>query len=117
MSAASERIKKLRLNRHESQQVVADAIGITRASYARIEDGSRGLTNAKIVALAKYFNVSSDYILGLSDAPMPNLSWELMCEYTGLSGEALKSLHCNADIAMIINDLLVRHFNRKELFR
>lgn len=62
-----ERLKQLRLERNESQAKVAKAINCSQSMIARWEKSECEPTETAIVNTAKYFDVSSDYLLGLSD--------------------------------------------------
>jgi transcriptional regulator with XRE-family HTH domain len=62
-----ERIKFLREERGFTQEDVSKALNYTRQAIAYYEQG-RTLPNAdKIKTLCKFFNVSSDYLIGLSN--------------------------------------------------
>ncbi len=61
------RIKELREDNDLTQQQVADKIGITQRKYSYIETGTQQLTDEILVKLAKFYNVTTDYILRLSD--------------------------------------------------
>ena len=63
----NETLRKLRENRHLQVADVANAIGISRQGYNNYETGSRNPSLDTIVKLAKFYNVSTDYILGVSD--------------------------------------------------
>lgn len=63
-----DRIKKLRERKGISQQQLADILRVGRETVARWENGTRDLKTAAIIDLAKYFNVTSDYLLGLSNS-------------------------------------------------
>lgn len=54
-----------------SQQSVADAIGITQRKYSYIETEVQPLTDELIVKLARFYGVSTDYLLRLTDNPKP----------------------------------------------
>ena len=54
-----------------SQQRVADAIGITQRKYSYIETEVQPLTDELIVKLARFYGVSADYLLRLTDNPKP----------------------------------------------
>ena len=62
-----ERLLALREERKETQQQLADAIGITRQSLSRYETNERTPNIDLIYNIAKHYNVSSDYLLGLSE--------------------------------------------------
>jgi len=61
------RIKDLREDRDLTQTQVAKAIGITQRKYSYIETGTQQLTDEILIKLAKFYGVSVDYILKLSD--------------------------------------------------
>lgn len=61
------RIKDLREDRDLTQTQVAKAIGITQRKYSYIETGTQQLTDEILVKLAKFYGVTVDYILKLSD--------------------------------------------------
>ena len=61
------RIKDLRIDSDLTQTDVANALGITQRKYSYIETEIQPLTDEVICKLAKFYNVSADYILYLSD--------------------------------------------------
>ena len=65
----SQRIKELRIGHGLSQEALGDIIGISKPAVSDIERMRRTTTIEKLAELASYFNVSSDYLLGLSDDP------------------------------------------------
>lgn len=62
-----KRIRELREDNDILQKDVAKLLNTTQQHYSRIENGSTEITADRIIALAKFYNVTSDYILGLSD--------------------------------------------------
>ena len=64
-------MKKLRTARKLSQKEVADAIQTTQQQYSKIESGKTDINSYNLKLLAKFYNVSTDYILGLTDNPKP----------------------------------------------
>ena len=64
-----ERLRELRNRQSVSQMQLANALGLTQNSIAMMERGYRGTTIEKVVLLAKYFHVSADYLLGITDDP------------------------------------------------
>ena len=65
------RLKNLRLERRLTMQEVAIKIGLAKSSYAAYEGGHRNPPVDKLIALAQLFQVSTDFILGLTDIPDP----------------------------------------------
>jgi len=69
VSTFSEKIKHLRKNKNVTQKHLAVEIGLSERTYQHLEAGSTVPTVDTLIKLCNYFNVSSDYLLGLSDAP------------------------------------------------
>lgn len=61
------RIRDLREDHDLSQQKVADAIGITQRKYSYVETGTQPLTDELLVRLARFYQVSIDYLLCQTD--------------------------------------------------
>ena len=59
------RIHDLRVDNDLSQQPVADYLMCNRQVYARYERGIREIPVSMLIKLAKLYNVSVDYIVGL----------------------------------------------------
>ncbi len=62
-----ERIKVLRKERNIKQSELGKIIGLTCTAISDIERGRRTTTLEKLVALADYFEVSIDYLVGRTD--------------------------------------------------
>lgn len=67
MNMYYKRIRELREDNDLLQKDVAKLLNTTQQHYSRIENGTTEITADRIIALAKFYNVTSDYILGLSD--------------------------------------------------
>lgn len=63
----SQRIKSLRNTNNTSQQELASIIGVTRTQISDIENGKTTTSIERLCIIATYFNVSLDYLCGLSD--------------------------------------------------
>ena len=63
----AERLKLLRTSNNISQRQLAREVGFSQASIARWEKSTQRPTDEIIIAFAKYFQVSADYLLGLED--------------------------------------------------
>ena len=55
-----------------TKQDVYTAVGLSRVAYYRYEKGEREPTAPLLIALADYFDVSLDYLVGRSDNPEVN---------------------------------------------
>jgi transcriptional regulator with XRE-family HTH domain len=65
----ANRLKQLRQTNDVSQQELADLLGISTRAWRFYESGDREPNIAGLIALADYFNVSLDYLVGRSDKP------------------------------------------------
>ncbi|AZK45029.1 helix-turn-helix domain-containing protein [Paenibacillus lentus] len=63
----AERFKNLRLEKSISQQDIAASLGVDRSIVSHWERGTRIPSLDIAYALADYFNVSLDYLVGRSD--------------------------------------------------
>ena len=63
----AERVKELRKQNYLKQDDVGKAINLTIATISRIESGDRSVSMDTLIALADYFNVSLDYLVGRSE--------------------------------------------------
>lgn len=59
-----ENLYKLRKEHKKSQQELASLFGIAQTGYGKYERGVSELSAKYLIILAKYYNVSIDYILG-----------------------------------------------------
>lgn len=64
-----ERLKALRKSFKITQKTIAAAVGITEVSYQRFEYGTVRPSIETLIALADFFDVSLDYLVGRSDVP------------------------------------------------
>ena len=65
------RIRDLREDNDLSQAELAKVIRTTQQQYSKIETGKPDINGEKLILLAQFYNVSTDYILGLSKDPHP----------------------------------------------
>ena len=63
----AERLRELRKERHVTQKDMGEILGIQLRSSQCYERGDRRPDYEKLVALADYFDVTTDYLLGRSD--------------------------------------------------
>lgn len=62
-----KRIRDLREDHDKTQADIAEVLGTSQTMYARYERGANELPLHHMITLCKYYGVSADYILGLSD--------------------------------------------------
>ena len=66
------RLKELRKSRNISQIKLAIDLNMNQNSISRYETGEREADYATLIALADYFDVSIDYLLGRTENPKLN---------------------------------------------
>ena len=67
----SERLRYLRKENNLSQRDLATILHIKQNTYSQYENGKRQLPIELLIALARFYNVSTDFILGLTDNEDP----------------------------------------------
>lgn len=63
------RIRELREDRDLKQRDIAEALHCSQQVYSNYELGQRDIPTAVLIGLSEFYNVSADYILGISDDP------------------------------------------------
>ncbi len=66
-----KRIRELREDRDLLQKDLASYLHCSQVAYSRYELGTRDIPTEVLIALAKYYHTTTDYILGLADNPIP----------------------------------------------
>ena len=64
-----QRLRDLREDKDKSQKEIATVLDTSQQQYSRWESGEREIPLHHFVTLAKYYNVSLDYLAGLIDTP------------------------------------------------
>ncbi|WP_343100012.1 helix-turn-helix domain-containing protein, partial [Clostridioides difficile] len=95
--SVSQRIKYLRENMNMSQKELSEKANINTSVMNRIESGERAIRDDELIVFAKIFDVSTDYILGLSDTEKLNIDE---------SYEFIDSLNSPDDIKELIKVIL-----------
>ena len=65
----SQTMSELRKERHLNQRAAAADLGISQALLSHYETGAREPGLDFVCRACRYYNVSADYLLGLSDLP------------------------------------------------
>jgi transcriptional regulator with XRE-family HTH domain len=63
------RLKDMREDSDKKQEDIAAVLNITRQQYQLYESGKREMPMHLFVVLAKYYDVSLDYLAGIIDTP------------------------------------------------
>lgn len=64
-----QRLKDLREDLEKTQNDISEILKISRQHYSMYERGERELPMHHFITLARYYNVSLDYLAGLIDTP------------------------------------------------
>ena len=63
----NNRIRELRKSWNMSQEALAEVIHTTQQAVSRMENHAYDIPSESLIKMADYFNVTTDYILGVSD--------------------------------------------------
>lgn len=85
----SNRISELREQAHLTQKELAEKIGVSPSTMTRIEHGETGVRDETMQNLARVFDVSVDFLLGLTDSPNKK-NYEI--RQLGLSYDAARAM-------------------------
>lgn len=64
-----KRIRDVREDSDKTQKQIAEVLGIKQQQYSRYENGTDEIPLHYLVTLARYYNLSLDYLAGLVDTP------------------------------------------------
>ncbi len=67
----SLRLKELREHNNLTQRDIANLLKITYQQYQKYEYNKQEIMLKYLIELAKYYNTSTDYILGITDEKKP----------------------------------------------
>lgn len=108
----AQRLKNLREERGISHATLANSLEaqcgltISRDSLMKYEKddklhssfgATKGMAAETLYCLAKFYEVSIDYLLGNSNIKSPDTKMQAACKYTGLSEEAISKLKTHTD--------------------
>ena len=65
------RIRDIREDNDLTQKDIAKLLNVAQRTYSGYENGTRNIPVQLIVKLAIYYEVSTDYLLNLTDDPQP----------------------------------------------
>ncbi len=67
----AERLLALRKERGEKQEELAQLLGVSRPQVSEMEQGNKGTSLERFALLCEHYNVTADYLLGLTDERRP----------------------------------------------
>jgi transcriptional regulator with XRE-family HTH domain len=71
------RLRELRKSKGLSRRELAELLQIGEANIQRYESEESDSTSENVTKIARFFNVSTDYLLGLADRPSPYAGGDL----------------------------------------
>ncbi len=102
-----ERIQDLIKDHHITQAELAARIDCSESALSRfLSEKTDKLSNENIIRIARVFNVSTDYLLGVSDIPNRK-NYEI--SELGLSAQAARNLYTGKASTDVVNRLLENH--------
>jgi len=66
------RLRDLREDRDMNQTQIAKMLGMSQTGYSKYETGENDIPTTILIKLARFYNVSIDYLLGETDNPARN---------------------------------------------
>jgi transcriptional regulator with XRE-family HTH domain len=102
---AKNRIRELRKNMNMSQEALAEVICTTQQAVSRMETHAYDIPSESLIKIAEHFNVTTDYILGISDTKRDyngqyrmnqemDKCYDIVLRYQNLSEINKKTLRC-----------------------
>jgi transcriptional regulator with XRE-family HTH domain len=62
-----EKVRQERIRAGESQQTLAELLGVGKTQVSELENGKTTTTFERLVLLCEHYHVSADYLLGLRE--------------------------------------------------
>jgi transcriptional regulator with XRE-family HTH domain len=102
---AKNRIRELRKSLNMSQETLAEKIKTTQQAVSRMENNAYDIPSDILIEISKQFNVTTDYILGISDVKRDyngqyrmnqemDRCYDIVLRYQNLSETNQKTLRC-----------------------
>lgn len=95
-------LKELRERKGVYQKDVADHIGVARTTYTKYETTDCEPSYELTVKLAKYFNVSTDYLLGCTPPGLSDDEQQLLDNYRRLTSQGKEYLLQQMSMAIAV---------------
>lgn len=101
----NNRIRELRKSQNMSQEALAEVIHTTQQAVSRMENHAYDIPSESLIEMSKFFNVTTDYILGISDTKRDyngqyrmnqemDKCYDIVQRYQRLSETNQKTLRC-----------------------
>lgn len=97
LDVSTIRLRKLIDNVQKTREEIGNGVGLDTSTITKYYNGDRKLTIEAVKKFSKFFNVSADYLLGLSDARTNDKYIQAVCDYTGIDYYNVVLLHSLAE--------------------
>lgn len=87
------RFRELMDNTETKREEIATALGVSTVAIGQYYNGEALPSIEKLIKIADFFNVSTDYLLGRTDVSTIDAEIKAICKYTGLSETSVNNLH------------------------
>ncbi len=87
------KLSQLRKEKGLKREELASFLGCSLAAVGNYENGNRSPDFDTLVKIADYFDVTTDYLLGRTNAKTTNIELKKICDFTGLSVYSVKGLN------------------------
>ncbi len=109
----AERLTQLRNEKGLKREDVAKVLGCSVSAVGNYENGNRTPDFDSLIKLVDYFNTTIDYLLGKTDIQTDDRDLQFVCQYTGLSSDAVEKLREEGKNAQLPYNELISEFITK----
>ena len=65
-----QRLRELRKEHGETQTDLGEVLGVYKTQISEVEKGNASTTVEKLALICQHYQISADYLLGLTDSPL-----------------------------------------------
>lgn len=66
-----QRLRDIRKEHGETQEQLGNLLGVRKSQISEVEKGNASTTLEKVAVICEHYNVSADYLLGMTNIPEP----------------------------------------------
>lgn len=66
-----QRLREIRKAKGQNQETLGLVLGVRKSQISEMERGTTSTTLERFALICEHYNVSADYLLGLTDEPKP----------------------------------------------
>lgn len=104
-------------NSRMTREQIADKVQCDTSTITKYYNGDRCPKADVIIKLAKLFNVSTDYLLGITRTATTDKDMRFICDYTGLDEKTVKILNTLKENDKYINSVMLYIKQLKNIWR